>query len=325
MGTEIVILIVVLGLLFDYTNGFHDAANVVATSIATKVVTPLVAIGMATVFNFIGATQVSGVAQTITTGLVDAADATQAMVLAAVIGAIFWNLLTWYLGIPSSSSYALVGGLVGAAFVHGGSGIIIWKGIIYKVIIPMVLSPLLGFIVAFLLMRLLLKLKTGDRKIFKYLQLFTASCLALAHGLNDAQKSMGIITLGLLAAGVITTSHIPLWVIGSCAIMMALGTATGGFRIIRTMGYEITELKPIQGFASEISASFVILIASLLGMPISSTQMIAGSITGVGSARGSKAVKWATAKKLVLAWFLTMPGAALVAGSVFYILVKIFV
>jgi inorganic phosphate transporter, PiT family len=325
MGLEIVFLIVVLGLLFDYTNGFHDAANVVATPIATKVVTPLVAIVMATVFNFIGATQVSGVAQTITTGLVDAADASQAMVLAAVIGAIFWNFLTWYFGIPSSSSYALVGGLVGAAFVHGGPGIIIWKSIIFKVVIPMVLSPLIGFSIAFLLMKLLIKLKTGDRKIFKYLQLITASCLALAHGLNDAQKSMGIITLGLLAAGVITTSHIPLWVVGSCAVMMALGTATGGFRIIKTMGYEITELKPIQGFASEVSASFVILIASFLGMPLSSTHMIAGSITGVGSAHGSKAVKWATAKKLVVAWVLTMPGAALVSGSVFHVLIKIFV
>ncbi len=325
MGLEIIFLIVLLGLVFDYTNGFHDAANVVATSIATKVVKPLVAIVMATIFNFIGATQVSGVAQTITTGLVEAADASQAMVLAAVIGAIFWNFLTWYFGIPSSSSYALVGGLVGAAFVHGGSGIIIWNGVLFKVIIPMVLSPLIGFTIAFLLMRLLLKLRVGDRKIFRYLQLFTASCLALTHGLNDAQKSMGIITLGLLAAGVIATPHIPLWVIGSCAVMMALGTATGGFRIIQTMGYEITELKPIQGAASEVSASFVILIASLLGMPISSTHMIAGSIMGVGAARGSKAVKWATAQKLVLAWVLTLPGAALVSGSVFHIFVNIFV
>jgi PiT family inorganic phosphate transporter len=324
MGLEIVILIVALGLVFDYTNGFHDAANVVATPIATKVVTPLVAIISATIFNFIGATQVSGVAQTITTGLVDAADASQAMVLAAVVGAIFWNFLTWYFGIPSSSSYALIGGLVGAAFVHGGSEIIIWRNVILKVIIPMVLSPLIGFFVAFMLMRLLLRLKTGERKIFKHLQLVTASCLALTHGLNDAQKSMGIITLGLLAAGVVTSSHIPLWVIGSCAIMMALGTATGGFRIIKTMGYEITELKPIQGFASEVSASAVILVASILGMPISSTHMIAGSITGVGSAHGSKAVKWATAKKLVVAWVLTLPGAALVAGSVFHLLLKIF-
>ncbi len=325
MGLEIIFLIVILGLVFDYTNGFHDAANVVATPIATKVVTPLVAIIMATIFNFIGATQISGVAETITTGLVEAADATQPMVLAAVVGAIFWNFLTWYFGIPSSSSYALIGGLIGAALVHGGPQIVIWKNVLLKVIIPMVLSPLIGFFMAYVLMRLLLRLKTGERKIFKYLQLISASFLALAHGLNDAQKSMGIITLGLLAAGVIHTPHIPIWVIGSCAVMMALGTATGGFRIIKTMAYEITELKPIQGFAAESSASLVILVASFMGMPISSTHMIAGSITGVGSAHGSAAVKWATAKKLVWAWVLTIPGAALVAGSVFHIFLKIFV
>jgi len=325
MGLEVVFLIVVLGLVFDYTNGFHDAANVVATPIATKIVTPLVAIIIATFFNFLGATQISGVAQTITTGLVDAADATQAMVLAAVVGAIFWNFLTWYFGIPSSSSYALVGGLIGAALMHGGPQIIIWRNVILKVIIPMVLSPLVGFLLAYFIMRLLLRLNTQDRKAFRYFQIISASFLALSHGLNDAQKSMGIITLGLLAAGVITTSHIPLWVIGSCAVMMALGTATGGFRIIKTMAYEITELKPIQGFAAEASSSVVILLASFLGMPISSTHMIAGSITGVGSARGSKAVKWATAKKIVWAWVLTIPGAALVAGSIFHIFLKIFV
>jgi len=324
MGLEIVVLIVVLGLLFDYTNGFHDAANVVATPIATKIVTPVVAIVIATVFNLIGATQISGVAHTITTGLVDVQDASQSMVLAAVVGAIFWNFLTWYFGIPSSSSYALVGGLIGAALVHGGPQIVIWKNIVLKVIIPMVLSPFLGFILAFLFMRILLKLKTADRRIFRYLQILSASFLALSHGLNDAQKSMGIITLGLLAAGVISTSHIPLWVIASCAVMMALGTATGGFRIIKTMGFEITELKPMQGFAAEACASVVILLASFLGMPISSTHMIAGSITGVGSARGADAVKWATAKKLVWAWVLTLPGAALASASVFKLFLNIF-
>ncbi len=324
MGIEIVVLIVVLGLLFDYTNGFHDAANVVSTSIATKVVTPLAAIIMATIFNFLGATQISGVAQTITSGLVESQDASQSMVLAAVVGAIFWNFLTWYFGIPSSSSYALVGGLLGAAFVHGGTKIVIWKGIIFKVIIPMVLSPAIGFVLAYLIMRWLLMLKTGDRKIFKYLQLISASFLALSHGLNDAQKSMGIITLGLLTAGVIHTTHIPLWVVGSCAVVMALGTATGGFRIIKTMGYEITELQPVQGFAAEASASFVILAASFLGMPISSTHMIAGSITGVGSAKGAKAVKWATAQKLAWAWLLTIPGAALASASIFKLFLNIF-
>jgi PiT family inorganic phosphate transporter len=321
MGLEIVVLIVVLGLLFDYTNGFHDAANVVATPIATKIVTPLVAIIIASIFNFIGATQISGVAQTITTGLVNAHDATQSMVLAAVVGAIFWNFLTWYFGIPSSSSYALVGGLIGAALVHGGPGIVIWKNIAFKVVIPMVLSPIVGFFLAYSVMRLLLK--TKDRRIFRYLQMISAGFLALSHGLNDAQKSMGIITLGLLAAGTIHTPHIPLWVIASCAVMMALGTATGGFRIIKTMAFEITELKPIQGFAAEASASVVILLASFLGMPISSTHMIAGSITGVGSARGSHAVQWATAKKLVWAWVLTLPGAALASASVFKLFLNI--
>lgn len=321
MGLEIVVLIVVLGLLFDYTNGFHDAANVVATPIATKIVTPLVAIIIASIFNFIGATQISGVAQTITTGLVNAHDATQSMVLAAVVGAIFWNFLTWYFGIPSSSSYALVGGLIGAALVHGGAETVIWKNIIFKVVIPMVLSPILGFFLAYSVMRLLLK--TKDRRIFRYLQMISAGFLALSHGLNDAQKSMGIITLGLLAAGMISTPHIPLWVIASCAVMMALGTATGGFRIIKTMAFEITELKPIQGFAAEASASAVILLASFLGMPISSTHMIAGSITGVGSARGAKAVQWKTAKKLVWAWILTLPGAALASASVFKLFLNI--
>lgn len=321
MGLEIVVLIVVLGLLFDYTNGFHDAANVVATPIATKIVTPLVAIIIASVFNFIGATQISGVAQTITTGLVNAHDATQSMVLAAVVGAIFWNFLTWYFGIPSSSSYALVGGLIGAAWVLGGAETVIWKNIVFKVVIPMVLSPIVGFFLAYSVMRLLLK--TKDRRIFRYLQMISAGFLALSHGLNDAQKSMGIITLGLLAAGTIHTPHIPLWVIASCAVMMALGTATGGFRIIKTMAFEITELKPIQGFAAEASASLVILLASFLGMPISSTHMIAGSITGVGSARGSHAVQWATAKKLVWAWVLTLPGAALASASVFKLFLNI--
>jgi PiT family inorganic phosphate transporter len=325
MGIEIIFLIVILGLIFDYTNGFHDAANVISTSIATKVVTPVVAIIMATIFNFIGATQISGVAQTITTGLVEARDASQAMVMAALAGAICWNFLTWFFAIPSSSSYALVGGLVGAAFVHGGIKSILWKGLLFKVIIPMVLSPMIGFIFAFFLMRWLLKRKTAHRPAFKYLQLTSASLLALSHGLNDAQKSMGIITLGLLTAGVIHTPHIPLWVIGACAVVMALGTATGGYRMIHTMGYQITKLQPIQGFVAETSATVVILTASFLGMPISSTHMIAGSITGVGSAKGAEAVKWSTANKLAWAWLLTIPGAALVSGFIFKLFLNIFV
>ncbi len=315
---EFIFLIVILGLIFDYTNGFHDAANVVSTVIATKVLRPLTAILMAGVFNTLGATQISGVAQTITTGLVEATAATQQLVLCAVIGAIVWNLLTWYCGIPSSSSYALVGGLVGAALVKQGASIIIWGGVLYKVVIPMVISPLVGFCLAFIIMRLLLKyVKNRNHKLFRHFQIGSASIVALSHGLNDAQKSMGIITLGLFSAGLIGVPHIPLWVILACALVMGLGTASGGFRIIRTMGYEITHLEPIHGFAAETSASIVILGASFMGMPISSTHMIVGSITGVGSARGSKAVKWETAKKLVIAWILTLPGAGLVSAFVY--------
>ena len=321
---EIVFFTVILGLLFDYTNGFHDAANVVSTPIATRALRPLTAIVMASIFNFIGATQISGVAHTITSGIVEAEAASQLMVLAAVIGAIFWNFLTWYFGIPSSSSYALVGGIMGAALMEGGMKIVLWKSLLYKVIIPMVFSPFIGFFIALWIMRFFLRLPSKETKVFKYLQIGTASGVALAHGLNDAQKSMGIITLGLFAAGTIHTPHIPLWVIASCAVMMALGTATGGFRIIRTMGFEITELKPVQGFAAEASASLVILVASFLGMPLSSTHIIVGGITGVGAARGRRHVQWGTTKKLVWAWILTIPGAALASGAAFKLFINIF-
>lgn len=319
LGMEIIILIVVLGLIFDYTNGFHDAANVVSTVIATRVLKPLSAIVLAGVLNFVGATQISGVAQTVATGLVDAAGATQLVVLCAVIGAIVWNLLTWYYGIPSSSSYALIGGLVGAAWLDKGAGTILWSGLIDKVLLPMIFSPIIGFCLALLLMKTLyyyLRLKSDGHgaKLFRHLQIGSACFVALAHGLNDAQKSMGIITLGLFAGGYLSSTAIPYWVILACAIVMGLGTASGGFRIIHTMGYSITKLEPVQGFAAEAAASCVILTASFLGMPISSTHMIAGSITGVGSAKGHKEVNWNIYKKLILAWVLTLPGAGLVGA-----------
>lgn len=328
IAMELVILIVIFGLLFDYTNGFHDAANVVSTVIATRVMAPLSAIVMAGVLNFIGATQISGVAQTIATGLVDPLHTTQIVVLAAVAGAIIWNLITWYFGIPSSSSYALVGGLIGAAVMHRGFSDIIWSGLTYKVLLPMILSPIIGFGLSFLFMKGLKYYLRNDphaekRKIFVHLQIGSACFVALAHGLNDAQKSMGIITLGLFAGGIITSVTIPIWVILACAIVMGLGTASGGFRIIRTMAFEITKITPVQGFAAELSSSAVILSASFLGMPVSSTHMIAGSITGVGCAESRKAVQWGTPKKLVAAWFLTLPCAGLV-GAFCYLFINLF-
>ena len=325
---EIVILIVFFGLLFDYTNGFHDAANVVSTVIATRVLTPMAAIVMAGVLNFIGATQISGVAQTIATGLVNPGDATQLVVLSAVTGAIAWNLFTWYYGIPSSSSYALIGGLIGSAWMHQGVSTILWDGILYKVIIPMVLSPCIGFIVSLLLMKCLFsylyrKPGSAEKGIFRHLQIGSACFVALSHGLNDAQKSMGIITLGLFAAGVVATPAIPLWVIFSCALVIGLGTASGGFRIIKTMGFSITKISPVQGFAAEAAASVVILTASFLGMPVSSTHVIAGGITGVGAAKGIDAVRWRVPRRLVFAWVLTLPGAGIVGALAYFIAAQI--
>ncbi len=316
----LILLIVLLGLFFDYTNGFHDAANVVSTVIATGVLAPLSAIVMAGVLNFVGATQISGVAQTIATGLVNSQEASQVMILAALIGAIFWNLLTWYFGIPSSSSYALIGGLIGSAWIHEGFHTILWTGVVAKVLIPMVISPIIGFLIAYFLMKGLYRYLHGEhhgKAIFRHLQIGSACFVALSHGLNDAQKSMGIITLGLFAGGYLTTPQIPLWVILTCALVMGLGTASGGFRIIRTMGFSITKIEPVQGFAAETSASIVILAASFLGMPVSSTHMIAGSITGVGTAKSIQSVSWKTPQKFLIAWILTLPGAALV-GAIAY-------
>lgn len=312
----VIVLIVLFGLLFDYTNGFHDAANVVATPIATKAMKPVYAIAMAALFNFAGGMQVSGVAQTIAKGLVVPEATSQLMIIAALTGAIVWNLITWYFGIPSTSSYALIGGLLGAAFWSEGQPSILWNGVVFKVLIPMIISPFLGFIVSYGLMRCLLLFSQKDRPLYRHFQRGSSAIFAFAHGLNDAQKSMGIITLGLFSAQLIPSIHIPFWVVGSCAAVMALGTAFGGFRIIQTMGFQITELKSIHGFASEVSASAVIVTASLLGIPLSSTNIIVGSITGVGSARGAHHVRWSTTGKMAIAWILTLPGAACISSIV---------
>ncbi len=319
----LLVLIVVFGLLFDYTNGFHDAANVVSTVIATRALRPMIAITLAAILNAVGATQISGVAQTISSGLVDPLNTTQLAVVCALIGAILWNFLTWYFGIPSSSSYALIGGILGSTFAHAGNGAILWHGVIGKVLIPMVFSPLIGFGLAYLLMKILYLVISHEKrsqKTFRYIQIFSSCIMSLSHGLNDAQKSMGIITLGLFASGLLMTTTIPIWVIFACALTMGLGTASGGFRIIKTVGFQITKIEPMQGFASDISSSCVILAASSMGMPLSSTHIIVGSITGIGSAKGAKHVRWKIAKKLIAAWVLTLPGAGLVSYGAFKIL-----
>ncbi len=313
---EIFFLIFFLGLLFDYTNGFHDAANVVSTVIATKVLKPFVAIGMACIFNTIGAFQVGPVAETIASGVVKAETVNPYLIIAALCGAIFWNLLTWYFGIPSSSSYALVGGLIGSAMVHFKEGMILWSTLFSKIVLPMVISPFIGTVVAFLGMKLAHSIRryyslSADHSLFGYLQVGSAALVALSHGINDAQKSMGIISLGLFSAKVIPSLYVPYWVVISCAIVIGLGTASGGFKIIRTMGFQITKLKPVQGCVTETSASLVILLSSFFGFPISSTHMIVGGITGVGlSQKGRKGVEWGTVRKVVWAWIFTLPGSA---------------
>ncbi|MBM3199166.1 MAG: inorganic phosphate transporter, partial [Chlamydiae bacterium] len=294
---------------------------------ATRVLAPMTAIMLAGVLSLVGATQVSAVAHTITTGLIDPASATPITILSAILGAIFWNLGTWYFGMPSSSSYALIGGLVGASWANAGIESVLWGGILYKVAIPTVVSPIIGYGIAFSLMKLMLfwirvsqkggSQKGGSEKLFAHLQVSSAGIVALCHGLNDAQKSMGVITLGLLATGFLSHVTIPLWVIIACAVVMGLGTASGGMRIIRTVGFSITPLKPVQGFVAELSTSCVLLMASFLGMPISSTHMIVGSVAGVGSARKSGSVSWALLQKLLVAWLFTLPGSALMSAGFF--------
>lgn len=321
---HVVFLIVVFGLLFDYTNGFHDAANVVSTVIATKVLRPIPAVVLSGIFNALGALLITGVAKTIAAGIVSAKSVSELMVLSSVMGAIVWNLITWYFGIPSSSSYALIGGLLGSALMHGGGQIILWLGVTFKVLIPMILSPIVGFFVANAFMRIVDKIESDNTpKLFKILQLCSATLMALAHGINDAQKSMGLITLGLFSVGIISSIEVPLWVIVSCALVIGLGTATGGFRIIRTIGYKITSIRPSQGFAAEASSALIIIGASAFGMPLSSTQMVTGSVSGVGAAKGMRNVNWSLLRKIVWMWIITLPGAGLIAAGCYYIFITL--
>jgi PiT family inorganic phosphate transporter len=323
--TVLVVLVVIFALAFDYINGFHDTANAIATVVSTRVLGPRTAILMAAGLNFLGALCFTKVAETIAKGLV--IGATQPMILSAIIGAIVWNLITWYFGIPSSSSHALTGGLVGAALVHGGSDAVRWDGVINKVLIPLFTSPIAGFLLGFTLMSFIYAAFARRHPgrvngLFRHLQVFSAALMSFSHGSGDAQKSMGIITLALAAA----SSHpaakapVPLWVKLTCATAMALGTSAGGYRIIKTMGHKIIRLEPVHGFAAEATASVVILFTAMRGMTVSTTHVISGSIFGVGASRRFSAVRWGVARSMMVAWILTIPAAATVAGLVYKIL-----
>ncbi|EKD34470.1 MAG: hypothetical protein ACD_75C02324G0004 [uncultured bacterium] len=323
----LLVIIVIVALIFDFTNGAHDCANAIATVVSTKVLSPRTAVLMAAVLNLVGALLGSEVAHTLGKGIVNTEVVTgsEILVLAALIGAIAWNLLTWYYGLPSSSSHALIGGLIGAAITHAGFASLNGMSILKKIILPMVLSPLAGFFVSYLVMiGLLFVFANSDRRSvaqkFKKLQILSAAFMATSHGLNDAQKTMGVITLALLLFHQIDSIVIPFWVTISCASAMALGTALGGWKIIKTMGHRISKLEPTNGFAAETSASLVITAASLIGAPISTTHTITACIFGVGSAKRLSAVRWEMAANLTVAWVTTIPASAAIAAASFFLL-----
>lgn len=326
----ITIVVVVLALIFDFINGFHDTANAIATSVSTRVLSPGAAITMAALLNFLGAFISVKVAKTVGSDIVSPASIPQTVIIAALLGAIIWNLITWYFGLPSSSSHALIGGLLGAAISFSGSySIVNWNNFFDKILLWLFLSPCIGFLVGFLVMNFLNKSLRSWRpvtvtKVFSKAQIVSAALMALNHGGNDAQKSMGIITMALLSGGLIPQFDVPLWVKVFCALAMAAGTSVGGWKIIKTMGINMARLSPVNGFAAETGAAAVIFTATMLHSPVSTTHIISTSIMGVGAAKRFSSVRWIVAKDIVWAWILTIPITAFLSGIIFYLIDWIF-
>lgn len=322
MSLLFIVFIIIVALVFDYTNGMHDAANSISTIVSTRVLSPRQAVIWAAVFNFVAFLIFSTtVAETIGQGMIDIKTVTPTVVLAGLGGAIVWNVITWYFGLPSSSSHALIGGYAGAAIVKSGFGVIIASGW-HKTLIFIVLSPTIGLFLGFLLkiitMWIIYKQKpVVVNKWSRILQLFSAALYSLGHGGNDAQKTMGIIASLLFAGGLIQEFRIPLWVVLSAHAAIGLGTLSGGWRIVKTMGQKITKLEPVDGVCAETSAAFSIFLATHLGIPVSTTHVITGSISGVGSANRFLAVRWGVTVRIVWAWILTIPAAALLAGFIY--------
>lgn len=320
----LVIVTVVFALAFDFTNGFHDTANAIATTVSTRALSPRKAILLAGVLNLVGALTFTGVATTIGKGIANPLKIPHGteVVLAAIIAAITWNLITWYFGIPSSSSHALVGSLVGSVIGIAGFERVKWSGLFHSIIVPLITSPIAALIVGYILMWILRLLfgNVSPHKVnrgFRFLQIFSAAFQSFTHGTNDAQKTMGIITFALIAAGQLAPkAPVPLWVRVACSIAMGLGTAVGGWRIIRTVGSKIIKLEPINGFASDLTSASVILTATLLKAPVSSTHVISSAIMGTGAAKRFQQVNWGIARNIVLAWIITIPSSALLAACV---------
>jgi len=314
------VVIVAVALAFDYTNGFHDAANAIAVAVSTKALTPRVALALAAVMNLVGALISTKVAKTVGEGIIDAPQGSAGLeiVFAALIGAITWNLITWYFGLPSSSSHALIGGLVGAALAASHS--VQWMGILDKVIIPMVLSPLVGFGLGYLFMLAILwtfrrsNVSKANRG-FRFAQIFSSGTMALGHGMQDAQKTMGIITLALFTAGEIPSFEVPFWVVLASAATISAGTYSGGFRIMRTLGRRIIQLTPAGGFAAQtVASTIMVTTATVFAVPVSTTHITTTSIMGVGATRRLSAVRWGVAGNIVVAWVVTLPASGAVAA-----------
>jgi inorganic phosphate transporter, PiT family len=324
--TPILIAVIALALCFDFLNGVHDSSNIVATMISSRAFSPRVALGTIAVAEFVGPFLFGvAVANTIGHEVVDQSEVTILIVLAALTSAILWNLLTWFLGFPSSSSHALVGGIIGAVTVGAGWQAIRMAGL-WKILIPLFTSPIIGFVIGFILRRIITALcwdaTPRINALFKRSQMVTGVVLALSHGTNDSQKTMGIITLALVTTGFLKTFAVPIWVIIMCASMIALGTATGGWRLIRTLGGKIFKIRPVDGFTSQLTSASVIIAASLFGGPVSTTQVVSSSIIGVGTAERANKVRWGVAQEIVTAWILTLPASALVAAGVYWVLTR---
>jgi len=318
-----VAIVIALAMGFNYTNGFHDAANAIATSISTRALTPRIAVGMAAVFNLVGAFIGTKVAATVGTGLIDPPSGIIGLLIvgSGLVGATAWNLLTWWKGLPSSSSHALFGGMVGASLAAGAT--VLWNGVLDKIVIPMVLSPVIGLILGYFVMAAILWIFRRQHpgratRGFRYAQTLSAAAMALGHGLQDAGKTMGIVVLALTVGGYQHDSSIPIWVKISTALVISAGTYSGGWRIMRTLGRKIIHLDPPQGFAAEVSGASILYVAGLgFGAPISTTHTITSTIMGVGATKRLSAVRWGVAKDIVTGWVLTFPGAGLVAALVY--------
>ncbi|WP_419996818.1 anion permease [Streptomyces boninensis] len=330
MDTFALVLTIGVALFFTYTNGFHDSANAIATSVSTRALTPRAALLMAAVMNLAGAFLGSGVAKTVSKGIIETPHGDHGMwiLFSALVGAIVWNLITWYFGLPSSSSHALFGGMVGAALAGGID--VIWSGVVEKVVIPMFVSPIVGLGAGYLVMTAILWMFRNSnphkaQRGFRIAQTISAAAMALGHGLQDAAKTMGIVVMALIIADKTDGHDIPLWVKFACALMLSLGTYAGGWRIMRTLGRRIIELQPAQGFAAETTAAGIMYSASyVFSAPISTTHVITSAIMGAGATKRVKAVRWGVAKNIVAGWFITMPAAAVVAAFCYLIVHLIF-